>query len=357
MITGVAISPLLGVGAIGAYQWWKAPEKKRPGLPWFAQPWFWIPALSLVALAGLKDIFGTAAPTALKKPFDTAEAIENKISALIAAGAFIPLIISVFPEAAGDESLLRQMSVFAAVDGGALGNALLVPFAIAAFAVVWLAFHTVNILIILSPFTLLDTALKLSRTAIMAGLTLAAMASPYLGAALSGVVIITCYFLAGWSFRLMVFGSIYIWDYVSVRRRRFQPGAEHNVAFTARSFPGVPVRTYGLLLRAPAGLKFVYRPWLFFPRREMALTSHNWIVGRGLFCPEIAILQDDRAAAQFILPPRYQTHEDAVGRVYGISDVRDVGLLKNMKTAWSWLKSALGFTSVTRPLEQTEPAV
>src|SRR5215468_7913570 len=49
-ITGVAISPLLGVGAYGAYHWFKAPPEKRPQLAWYAQPWFWVPALLLVAL-------------------------------------------------------------------------------------------------------------------------------------------------------------------------------------------------------------------------------------------------------------------------------------------------------------------
>src|SRR5262249_55831097 len=55
-ITGVAISPLFGVGAVGA---WKYAEAKTPDarakLPWFAQPWFWAPALIIVILCALKD--------------------------------------------------------------------------------------------------------------------------------------------------------------------------------------------------------------------------------------------------------------------------------------------------------------
>lgn len=356
MVTGVAISPLLGVGGIGVYQWWNAPKEKRHALPWFAQPWFWVPALALVAIVGLKDIFGTAAPTALKKPFDVAETVENKLSALIAAGAFVPLIISVFPEAAGDESFLQQASVFAAIDGGTLGNALIVPFAIAAFAVVWLAFHAVNVLIVLSPFTILDTILKLSRLAVLCLLTLAAVASPYLGAIFSALLILGCYFLAGWSFRLMVFGSVYVWDFVSLRSRRFQPGAEYNLAFTARSFGGAPMRSYGKLFPSAGGLKFVYRPWLFLPSREMVLPEQRRVIGRGLFFPEISGVQQDALLPQFVLPPRYQTHEEAVGKVYGITEVRDVGLLKNLKSAWAWLKAAFGVPSAKPSLSTPLPA-
>ena len=55
-ITGVAISPLLGMGAVGAWQyfkWQQAPESSRGQLPWYANPLFWIPALLVVGLVGL----------------------------------------------------------------------------------------------------------------------------------------------------------------------------------------------------------------------------------------------------------------------------------------------------------------
>jgi hypothetical protein len=190
MITGVAISPLLGVGAVGAYTWWNAPVEKRARLDWYAQPWFWIPALLLVALIGVKDILGTAAPTALKKPFDIAEIIENKISGLVAAGAFLPLIISVFPESAGGGTEALQHSVFAAggfaaIDAGTIGNLLLTPLAIALFIVVWLASHAINILILLSPFTSLDTALKGLRIGMLGLVSGTAFLNPYLGATTS----------------------------------------------------------------------------------------------------------------------------------------------------------------------------
>src|SRR5688572_16573201 len=95
-ITGVAISPLLGVSAVGAWKYFKTPVENRARLPWYAQPWFWVPAMLLVILAFVKDTFGTALPTAVKKPFDVAEAMENKISGLVAAGAFVPLIAAIF---------------------------------------------------------------------------------------------------------------------------------------------------------------------------------------------------------------------------------------------------------------------
>jgi len=48
------------------------------------------PALLVLGIIAAKDILGAAAPTALKKPFDVAEAIENKLSGLVAAGLSFP---------------------------------------------------------------------------------------------------------------------------------------------------------------------------------------------------------------------------------------------------------------------------
>ena len=94
-ITGVAISPLLGVSAVGAWKYFHAhTPQQRARLPWFAQPWFWIPALVLVTACFLKDTLGIAAPRLLKKPLDVADTLEHKISGLIATGAFVPLVIA-----------------------------------------------------------------------------------------------------------------------------------------------------------------------------------------------------------------------------------------------------------------------
>ena len=44
VVTGVAISPLLGVSAVGCYQYYfKAKtDEERAKLPWFASPLFWL---------------------------------------------------------------------------------------------------------------------------------------------------------------------------------------------------------------------------------------------------------------------------------------------------------------------------
>jgi MFS family permease len=356
LITGVAISPLLGVGAVGAWEYFSVPPEQRTRLPWYAQPAFWIPALMLVAMAGAKDIFGTALPTLLKKPFDVAETIEDKISALVVAGAFVPLVASIFPRIAEYAAAgTFPAAGFAAIDGVALFNFVAVPLAIAIFFVVWLASHALNILILISPFTTVDAALKLGRLALLALLTAVSFMSPYAGAVLAVVIIVAAYFIAGWAFRLMVFGNVYAWDFVTMRHKRFRPELEGNWMFTAHKVDEVPIRTWGKLVRTEDGLAFQYRPWLILPRKALVLHAGSYAVGRGLAYPEIMRLQAGTGKTLFILPPRFRSHEQRLAEIYGLAQVRDVGLLKGFRAIWNWSRNLFGLGR-TLPVQQVAPA-
>src|SRR5690606_35697740 len=89
-VTGIAISPLLGTGAYGAYQYVRADADQRASLPWYARPSFWLPALGIVLACAFKDTLGAVLPPGFKKPLDILETIENKATGLVAAGAVVP---------------------------------------------------------------------------------------------------------------------------------------------------------------------------------------------------------------------------------------------------------------------------
>jgi hypothetical protein len=338
--TGVAISPLLGSSAYGAIKWIRAktPEA-RAKLPWFAQPWFWVPALVLVGLCFVKDTAGTALPTAVKKPLDVAETMENKISGLIAAGAFVPLIAIMSQEFGPDSAMLSSMG-FAAADLSWLYNLIMVPLAIAVFALVFLAANAINILILLSPFTTVDLALKTVRTAILATVAGTSLMNPWVGAAWALIIIGISYFLAGWSFRLTHFGAVFTWDFFTRRRKRFKPDPTANKVFLGRKINKVPARTYGKLSRNEAGkLVLNYRPLLVLPPRTLELPEGNHAVGCGLLYCEIIRVEGDEAKTVILLPPRYRGHETDLVKIYGLTGTREVGIL----AAWKWLKELCGF--------------
>jgi hypothetical protein len=339
-ITGVAISPLLGVSAVGVWKYVHAQTpQQRARLPWFAQPWFWIPALVLVTACFLKDTVGIAAPRLLKKPLDVVDAIEHKISGLIATGAFVPLVIAVFPPAQPEASLSGASGFLAAINLSWLGNGLLVPVAMLTFLMVLLASNAINILILLSPFAIVDTALKGFRLLILLTVPATAFVNPWLGAVWALIIIGIACFIAGWSFRLSHFGWVFVWEFVTLRRKRFHPDSSVNRLFLARKINQVPARTYGTLLRDERGsLLLKYRPWLVLPERVLVLPEGRYAVAKGLFYSQIMRVEGEGLRAAMLLPPRYRGHEEELVAIYGLAGVRDAGL----RAAFRWFKDLLG---------------
>ncbi|MSU70127.1 MAG: hypothetical protein EXS39_05000 [Opitutaceae bacterium] len=146
-VTGIAISPLLGTGAYGAYLNISAKDDAtRAKLPWFAQWSFFVPALLIVGLCACKDSLGAVLPPGLKKPLDILETIENKASGLVAAGAVVRLTMDALSKlVVGGKTAAAgpvfnpgglAMIPFANMDLSWLLNVLTVPFGIAMFAIV-----------------------------------------------------------------------------------------------------------------------------------------------------------------------------------------------------------------------------
>lgn len=336
-ISGVAVSPLLGIGVVGAYDYFRTPGEKKDRLPWYARPVFWLPALLLAGAVALKDFGGAVVPTGWKKPLDVAETIESKISGLVATGAFAPLVGAIV--SGGTARTAHELGTLglAVVDLTPLLNVFTIPLAMAAFFVVWLLGHVINVLILISPFGPVDALLKTLRTSLMGSLAVVHFLNPWLAALLSLLIVLIAALVAGWTFRVMVFGAIFTWDFVTRRRKRFQPAPDHNWMFTARRVGSAPIRTYGQLRRTEDGrLVFQYRPWLVCPQRSVELPAARYVIGRGLIYPTLLQVEGTKSRALFALPPRYRGHEEAVARIYGVQEIRDVGLLKGLKAIWRW---------------------
>ncbi|MDB6169177.1 MAG: hypothetical protein JWM88_2041, partial [Verrucomicrobia bacterium] len=140
-----------------------------------------------------------------------------------------------------------------------------------------------------------------------------------------------------------VFGSVFCWDFFTLRRHRFAPKENDNRVFAGPNLTGVPPRTSGrLVLRSEGSLEFYYRPWLVLRERSAKVVPEKstLTVGRGLFYANISSAND---GTLFLLPPRYHGHEDAMARAYLLGGVRDAGLRK----AWSVLKELLGGSAPT----------
>lgn len=353
-ITGVAISPLLGVSAMGVWTYWKTEPHLRHRLPWYCHPGAWGTGLALILICFLKDFLGAAAPPLVKKPLDFLELFENKLSALVASVGFVPLVAlamahfnKVQPQAVGQlaDSGLAVMPLASVIDFSVHTPWISIPVAIVAFGVVWLSSHAINVLIALSPFGIVDAGLKLIKLGLMALVVGSSLIHPYAGAAVSLLLIFVGLLLAGWSFRLTLFGTLMGSDFL-LNKRATTADVETGVkGFLAHRTAGVPVRTLARLKQDPSGRPVLsYHPWLLLPERRIAVPEADMVICKGLLHPSLAQRPAGSPSAvrdTLILLPRYRRQEEAIARHFGCQEVMDGALLRGFKAMRQWLVDML----------------
>ncbi|WP_395752787.1 hypothetical protein [Prosthecobacter sp.] len=353
-ITGVAISPLMGVSVMGAWTYYKTEPSLRHRLPWYCHPGVWGTGLALLSLCFLKDFLGTAAPPLVKKPLDFLELFENKLSAIVASVGFVPLVAvamahfnpeqpQAMTELAG--SGLAVVPGASIIDFGVHTPWISIPVALVAFAVVWLSSHAINVLIALSPFGIVDSGLKLLKLGLMALVAGATFIHPYAGAAVSLVLILIGLVFAGWSFRLTLFGTLMGRDFLLNKRAAAADLAGGVKGFLARRTEGVPVRTLVRLKQDTSGRPVLsYNPWLILPERRIPLAEEDHVICKGLLHPSLYHRPASAPASlrhTLILLPRYRRLEEQIARQFGCQEVVDGALLRGFKAMRQWLVDML----------------
>ena len=91
--TGIAMSPLLGMGALGAWKYYQSDEAYRNSLPWYSSPWVWGICFGIFLLLKSKDTLGVWIPEVVKKPITVLDDLTDKASAVIVALAVIPAAV------------------------------------------------------------------------------------------------------------------------------------------------------------------------------------------------------------------------------------------------------------------------
>jgi hypothetical protein len=341
-ITGVAISPLLGVSSVGAWRYWKTEEAARDSLPWYAQPWAWGTGLGLLALCFLKDSLGTAVPGILKKPFDMVELFENKASALVASGAFVPLIAQEMV------THLQTERAIAVPSGSIMGMSVamvdaswvMIPAAVVAFLLVFVCSHAINVMIILSPFSTLDALLKLVRTGVLVAVGVIYLIAPWLAAVVCVGIIVVAAWLAPAAMRLAIFGARYAGDifFPGQGRARATPAQPH--AFTMGRVAGLPPRTGGRLeLRDDGSAVFRYRRWCVLDECVIPLPEGSRHVEKGLFSPSLVYRAGESDEAKMLVfLPRYRGHEEKLAAHLKLQGVREHSLVRGFAAVKSWIR-------------------
>jgi len=368
-ITGVAISPLLGVSGVGIWTYFRTAPELRENLPWYCDPLAWGISLFVLALCFFKDTLGTILPPFFKKPLDLLELFENKASALIASAAFVPFVanqiavqLAASPSPTAVKSALTaDLFVAQAPSLAAISMSLdwvLIPLSLIGFFLVWIVSHAINILILLSPFGLLDTALKAARLGLLSLIAVLYAIDPILAAVLSGIVIVVAAFLAPSAFRLTVFGTIMGTDYF---RSLVWKEAESDVVrgfLAKRGGKLLKARSFGALQKGGHGKLLFESRFLFKgPKRTLTLPGPDFLaIANGLLFP--SLLQTDAEPGKrqclLYLLPRHRHEIHRISEELGLGEVRETTLNRGFAAMKSWLKEMVNLRRGSRLSQRSE---
>ena len=298
--------------------------------------------MGLLALCFLKDSLGTAVPGILKKPFDMVELFENKASALVASGAFVPLIAQEMV------THLQTERAIAVPSGSIMGMSVamvdaswvMIPAAVVAFLLVFVCSHAINVMIILSPFSTLDALLKLVRTGVLVAVGVIYLIAPWLAAVVCVGIIVVAAWLAPAAMRLAIFGARYAGDilFPGQGRARATPAQPH--AFTMGRVAGLPPRTGGRLeLRDDGSAVFRYRRWCMLDECVIPLPEGSRHVEKGLFSPSLVYRAGESDEAKMLVfLPRYRGHEEKLAAHLKLQGVREHSLVRGFAAVKSWIR-------------------
>src|SRR6516164_281663 len=354
-VTSTAISPLVGVTALGAWRYYRTPRAERDHLPLIQKPKFWIPVLLLLVLIFIKDTFGGFAPL-IKKPLDAIEVLFVNHTALILI--VFPVVMNQVARLMGYTSLkalfgelLRGPVVYAATADTAgiqhafsTATALLYAAAgVVVAGVVWLFGHCFDVLALISPFPFVDFVLKAIRNIIFAVLLVTSIISPHMGLLLSLVIITVSFLVFGWALRLAFFGSLFAWSLLErlLLDIRAKPTREHGVRAFNAGVKNVKRRTYGRLSpREDGTLVFSYRRLLVGPEKTVAVgRANSFAVGRGVFHPTVVepIESANKHRVVFRLLPTYCGVEEEVRACLDCIAVQDLRFGKGLLSFWKFV--------------------
>ncbi|MBN2224108.1 MAG: hypothetical protein JW765_05485 [Deltaproteobacteria bacterium] len=357
-LTGVALSPLVGLVVIGTIEYYRAKKQGEP-VRWYFSLWFMGTIVLVLVLITLKDTIGELAPF-FKKPLDALDFVQHKFSGIIAFAIVAPrLVLSILEPVGQTVSYLFNLvnpvaAAWAAgppTDGitGTVGTLLIVAVVVSAviaavfFLTVWLAAGAVETLILLAPIPFVGLILRSFRLSVFGLLMIGAAVSPVIGIVLSFVILYVSYRILGWSVRLAVFGWVIALDTLGGRHHYLRVEEQrHIAAFASSAIRGVRSRSYGRLVNKGASLVFEYRPFGVLSRKSVAAAEHPDRVGiaRGTLVSSVVGIRRDhkRPPVLFWLPPRYRGHEEPVARLLGLSpEIHDQRFRKRLKDAWSWI--------------------
>ena len=164
--------------------------------------------------------------------------------------------------------------------------------------------------------------------------------------------------VAGWSFRLTVYGSVFSWDFLSGRAGTADPKSARLLAFAGKGLAGPPLRSLGRVEPTPlGGWCFRWRPWLVLPSRRVDLGAPSTTaIVRGTLSPRL-VRTGVRETTLTRFPPRFRGREAPLAAHLGAADVLDGRIVRGFRAAWKYLKEFVALGDSTDRAEPGPPAL
>ncbi|MBE2204559.1 MAG: hypothetical protein IAE94_09510 [Chthoniobacterales bacterium] len=349
--TGLGISPFFVMGAMGTYKYWMASDFERPNLEWYCHPAVWGSIWALLLLCALKVTISSVVPGATK-PLDAVERATKQVAGPVAgmsvAGTSVLKASAIF--ASTHQGAPRMLCASALMGGESLPAwFLLLTACFFGFGVVWLAFNAIDTLIFLCPFGAVEFVSKILKVGLVLLILGAAMLSPFLALLICAILILIATKIAGWAFRITVFGMVITTDYLFPWIARKKVDATNPHAFVACHQLRVPSRTYGRLTYADGEITFTYRPYLIFPQKRVKLPAVSRCVVRGVLMPSVSDTIPEKGSAKIMFPPRYRGKEELLSRGLMINEIRDCAIIRGWKAFKNWLAESFGMKTIPVP--------
>lgn len=335
-LIGLGISPASIMSLLGWWDWWHG----KPGL--HTNLWFLIPITLLALTATLVQMFGTIRSPPFKQAIAGLQAQERKISGLIAMGVLVPTVASGLDLFAGDDKAVAFQVNGHPIATAGISASIHVLLAYLVMGLSWTISQTIEYLVFLSPFALLDWVLLSIRGALLSllgGVCLITAAWPAAGLVILGLLLVVFLIIGGWCLRLNLFAGTFAMDLLLRRWRRPRVAEGPLVTFLGGGSGLAPARVRCTMSREGDRVVLTWRRYFIGPRRQAELDAPSSRLVRGVIWHEMETCRSRSETFGISrsfwiwLPPRYRVHDQAIADAFQIRS-EDGAVLKG----WAGVK-------------------
>lgn len=323
-ITGTAIYPVFGLAFLGAYDHINGIDV------WYATPFLYVPLIGIMLIDVLKNTFGLAFGP-LKKVADLALQLLDVINANLGLFMSIGIAMNTLqkPVEAGASALLNvvfptahaaSMVSAETTIGGLLLMIIAGVLGAIIYFVIWVTMQSFALLILLSPFNVLDSILRSLQLCAVTVMGVAFLIFPPLAVFIACVYILISVYLFRFCWSHLVFSTKILFDYLFARGQGEVDLEQGIPCFSGHGLQGCYPRTSGKLVRRGTQLLFVSSS-MIGAGAEYEIDTASLSVHEGAIFGTLVVDAQDDDVILVMLTPQMNGQEETLADEIGCTVV------------------------------------